>query len=294
MSLKNFKFIINNNAASGHIAKNMESVIAKIKKYFPSAECHITKNITDLDNCLANLDGIDAVIAVGGDGTLNGIVNKIGDEDIVFGILPYGTGNDFAYSAKVPVDMDEALEFIKQFKVKNIDLGKITTNKYTKYFVNTIGIGFDAMVAYKTNHMKFFKGKIKYFLSLFSAICTYKSYNLNIETESTKINKKCFLLSIGNGKRSGGAFILTPDAIIDDSVFQFCMVDDISIFKFFTAVPKVLNGSHGKLKIINFQSAKQIKVKTDSEMYLHYDGETPCKIDNAFIEVLPAKIKFIC
>jgi YegS/Rv2252/BmrU family lipid kinase len=294
LSSKKFKFIINKNAASGEIAKNLKSIIDKIKKGFPSADCNVTKSISELNDCLCNLDGVDAVIAVGGDGTLNGILNKIGDENIIFGMLPYGTGNDFAYSAKVPTDMDEALDLIKKYRIKNIDLGKITTDKYSKYFINTIGIGFDAMVAYKTNHMKFLKGKIKYFLSLIIAICTYKSYNLNIKTESTQINKKCFLLSVGNGKRSGGAFLLTPNAVIDDSVFQLCIADDISLLKFFISVPKVLNGSHGKLKIINFQNAKQIKIETDSEMYLHYDGETPYKINNALIEVLPAKIKFIC
>ena len=294
MSLRNFKFIINQNAASGQIAKNIESVIAKIKKYFPSANCSITKSITDLDEYLKNLNGIDAVVAVGGDGTLNGVLNKIWDKDIALGLLPYGTGNDFAYSARIPTDIDQALNFIKKRNIKNIDLGKITTNKYTKYFINTVGIGFDAMVAYKTNHMKFFKGNIKYFLSLVSAICTYKSYNLNIETESLKINKKCFLFSVGNGKRSGGAFILTPDAVMDDSMFQFCMVDDISILKFFTAVPKALKGTHGNLEFVSFKNAKQIKIETDSEMYLHYDGETPYKINTALIEIIHGKIKFIC
>ena len=294
MSLYNFKFIINGNAASGKLAKNLESIISKIKTHFPSADCNITKNVSELDKYLTNLEETDTVIAVGGDGTLNAVVNKVVDKNIAVGLLPYGTGNDFAFSAKLPTDMDEALNFIKKRKVKTIDLGKITTNKYTTYFINTMGIGFDALVAYKTNNLKFFSGNIKYYLSLITAIFTYKSYRLNIEIESEKINKKCFLITVGNGKRSGGAFILTPDAIIDDSIFQLCIVDDISMIKFFTAVPKTLKGLHGKFKFIKFQNAKQIKIESDSEICLHFDGETLSKINNALIEILPNKIKFIC
>jgi diacylglycerol kinase (ATP) len=289
-----YKFIINGNAGNGSVKKHIEFIISKLKKHFIDFDYCVTTKLSDLDQCLNSIDKYDGIIAIGGDGTINGILNKIIEEDKALGIIPFGSGNDFIHALNIPHNFDESLEIIRRNYTKKIDVGLITSNSFQKYFLNAVGIGFDAMVAHKTNKIKFVGSSFRYYLALIESLFTYKPKDIEITIDGNIIRKKVFLLTIGNGQRTGGAFILTPGALLDDSFFELCIVDEVSIPIVLTALPKVLKGSHGSMKQVQFFKAASIKVRSENDLYLHYDGETPGYIKEAEITIIPHKLSVIC
>ena len=288
-----YKFIINGNAGNGQVKNHIESILNVIKNNFSSFEYSVTEKLSDLDHCLNSLSNIDSVIAVGGDGTINGIVNKIIDKDILFGIIPLGSGNDFIHALQIPHNLQKSIEIIKRNRIKTIDTGLIETEKYTKYFVNAVGIGFDAMVGFNTNRIKFIKGGSKYYIALIKSLFTYKPQRLHIKIDSLEISKRPFLFTIGNGQRTGGAFILTPGALLDDGLFEICIADNVSIPTVIAALPKVLKGAHGSMKQIEFEKAKTVEINSDYDLFVHYDGETPCLVKNINVSISKYKLNIL-
>ncbi len=289
----NYKFIINGNAGNGKVRKHIVSILAKIKRHFSNYDYTITEKLSDLDFLDCEND-YDAIVAVGGDGTINGIVNKIVGMEKHFGILPLGSGNDFIHTLKIPRNIDAALETLKNNHAKRIDVGQIITEKYNKFFVNAVGIGFDAMVGYETNQIKFIDGGIKYYLALIHSLFSYKPQELRIDFDGNSFKKKTFLFTVGNGRRTGGAFLLTPGALLDDAFFDLCLVDEVSIPTILKALPLVLKGSHDSVKQVKFYRAKTVNISSENDIFVHYDGETPCMIRSAEIKILPNKISVIC
>jgi diacylglycerol kinase (ATP) len=290
-----YKFIINENASTGKIKKAIPDLIELIKSSFEYFDYSVTNNLSQVPGIIKDSLDSDVIVAVGGDGTLNGILNNVIEHDKILGLIPLGTGNDFPIMLSIPKDLKKAIEILKNGKVKNIDIGHLQTEKYEKYFINAVGIGFDAKVGFHTNQIKFMDGGLsKYITSLFYSLLTYKTPEMNIEiNHKEKLKKRCYLATIGNGRRTGGGFLLTPNALIDDGTFDVCIVDDVSFFTVLNAFPKVLKGKHTTLPIVKMSSCQYIEVNSDSELYLHYDGETPEMVKNIKVNILPLKQRII-
>jgi diacylglycerol kinase (ATP) len=288
-----YQIIINENAKSGKIKKSIPDLIELFKTHLENFEFHITKNINELVELNRFTDNsFDAVIAVGGDGTFNGIINNFPYQSRKFGLIPFGTGNDFPLMLGLKGGIREAIELIKSNKIKNLDLGHLKTEKYEKYFINAVGIGFDAKVGYTKNKITFMNGGLsKYIISLLSSLISYHSSDISVLLDNYKnFNRKCFLLTIGNGKRTGGGFLLTPDAIIDDGKFDICLVNDINKLKVIRHFPKVLNGKHLSIKQVEMFQSSGIKILSNNELFLHFDGETLEKVKEIEIGILPKEI----
>lgn len=282
-----YKFIINQNAGKGKIKANPELLLSKIKRHFINFDFCFTNSLQDMDKCLNGTDDYDICVAVGGDGTINGIINKIIDKDKILGILPVGSGNDYIFSLGIPNNTEEALDILRLGNLRRIDAGKLETEKYSKYFANAVGIGFDAMVADRTNRVKLLPGAIKYYYALLESLFRYKPSGCEIIIDGCVMNKSCFLITVGNGKRTGGAFLLTPGALLSDGIIDICIVDNIPTHKVITALPKVLKGEHGVVQEVNFYRSKNVSVRSESELWVHYDGETTGMVKNIGIKVLP-------
>ena len=150
------------------------------------------------------------------------------------------------------------------------------------------------MVAYKTNKIKFIDGQLKYYLSLIYCLFKYKYHLIKINIDEKYNNTlNPFLITIGNGKRTGGAFLLTPDAKIDDATFQVCLVDQVSIPFIIKSISKVIKGTHNTIEQVNLIHGKKIKISSQDNLYIHFDGETPKQVKDIEITILPKRIKFI-
>ncbi len=230
---------------------------------------------------IARETNAELVVAAGGDGTVNEVVNGIlqsGTEKLL-GVIPVGSGNDFARMLNLkPFKIKLAIESIRKRKITASDVGLIQFsdekgNFYERFFINGVGIGFDAMVANESRKIKHLRGIPLYLLSIFRTLSKYKTPEMEVYIDGRLIKDKIFLVAIGNGISAGGGFLLTPHAKINDGVFDVCLVNDLSILRILQVLPTVLKGKHINYPEVRMFKAKEIEIRSNSNLTMHADGE---------------------
>lgn len=251
----------------------------------------------------------DLIIIFGGDGTINEVVNGISEylSLKVFKILiiPIGSGNDFVknfYSNIVLKKIELVFDKISLNKYQSIktDLGKIVFNElhdtiYEKYFINAVGFGFDAFVAYYKNKLKFFSGLMAYLISIFFVLLNYTSFKVIFKSGSKSVEKESLLITVANGVSSGGGFYLTPDAEITDSFLDIGLVRYLNIINIFIKIPLVLFNKTKKLiNDIQFYKINNVTLIFSKNVFCHIDGEmADLQPKSATISVLPSALEVI-
>lgn len=246
----------------------------------------------------------DVVVAVGGDGTVHEVANGLIGTGKALGIIPIGSGNDFAKMLNLSKNLKDSIETLLKNKIHEIDVGKVVCSPslelkssqqiIERYFVNGVGIGFDAQVAHESASLRWITGLPLYTFSLFRALITYQSPLFNLSIDHHKLYKKLFLVAIGNGTCVGGGFYLTPKAKIDDGYLDICVVEDVSIRRVLQVFPSVLKGDHGKYPEVGFFRGKKILIETENPTAVHADGEIlGTRITNINIEIIPRKLKVL-
>jgi diacylglycerol kinase (ATP) len=224
------------------------------------------------------------VVAVGGDGTINEVVNGLVGTDKCLGIIPAGSGNDFIKSVKIPSNPSLALDRLFNDQRISVDIGTVECHQNwpspsgdgatsIRCFVNGVGVGFDAEVAAKTGEIRFLTGIPLYLLAVLRTLGRYRSPEFEIRIDEFRERARKLLIAIGNGRCAGGGFYLTPDARVDDGELDVCLVDDIPIPKILRLMPRVMRGNHHGIKQVNFQRGKEIDLASRDRFYVHADGE---------------------
>jgi YegS/Rv2252/BmrU family lipid kinase len=227
----------------------------------------------------AGEQGYDMVIAMGGDGTVHEVVNglmKIPEEARpVLGVVPVGSGNDFAHAIGVPRKPDHALVCALDGTATSVDLGLMTDEHGKKeYFDNTLGIGFDAIVTIRSHQLPVVRGFLMYLTAVIQTILlNHNAISMQIETEDQKWEQKNLLLTVCNGPREGGGFMMAPQARVDDGILHYAMIKSVSRPMMFRLIPEVMKGTHGNFKQVSMGTCRTMKVAADRPMYIHADGE---------------------
>lgn len=217
----------------------------------------------------AVLDGCDAVVAVGGDGTVNEVVNGIGDSDVAVGVLPAGSGNDFSRTLQMPQAFKEALDCVMQGKTKPLDVGIVNG----KRFVNVASVGFDAQVVMETNRIKHrIPGSPAYVLGVLKALAGYEAFDVKLETEERAFRKQVVLIAVANGVFYGGGMKIAPNAITDDGFFDVCLVSNIPRRRILKLFPLIYSGGHLLRPEVEYFRAKKIRIECLGG-YINSDGE---------------------
>ena len=288
-------FIVNPIAGNG----DGERIIPELKKiiaaYNIPGEIVVTGHHGHASEIAGNYadQGYSHIIAVGGDGTMNEVVKMlIGKSGITTGIIPAGTGNDFAQILGYPDrfdDNDWAIFF--QQHVIMMDYG--TCNGIP--FFNGMGLGFDAEVAAKNyiapGETKM-GGKGKYILAILGTLFFFREYSVQVKRDSAVETTDCFINTISNGRRYGGGFYLTPHAIANDGLLDVCMIRKLGIFKRLNILLKVTKGAHTTDKKVHYYTTDKIEVDFGKEVPFHVDGEVfyASKFD---VQIFPSKIPVI-
>lgn len=249
--------------------------------------------------------GSRKLIAVGGDGTINEVVNGIFEqnsvpqEEICLGVIMVGTGNDWGKMFDIPMTYAEAVDVIRRDKRFLQDVGQVEYNcdkgKASRYFVNVAGLGFDARVAQKTNKAKDLgkSSKLSYFRALLSSLMKYKAVDVNIRIDNKHAyTGELFSMSVGIGKFSGGGMMQTPDAVVNDGLFDLTVIKDISKMKVIRSVKKLYNGKILSVDETEAFRAQCLKVESSADLYLEVDGESLGKAPFVF-QLLPEKLQVI-
>ncbi len=305
--MKNTVFIINPVAGKGKGVKSNLQIREYLKRNSIDAKIILTekpKHATKIADQLS--PNFKRIISVGGDGTLNEVINGLSlSVEREVGILPIGSGNDFASALKMGKNFAENLILVLSDapKTQKVDIGHVEYSEYgnadTKYetrFINSLGFGFDAYVAYLNQTNKKLSGIASYIYAVIRALSNFNSSEIDyVIDKKEKVSGKKLMLAIGNSKTTGGGFYLTPDAEINDGKFNLCTIDNVSNIKLLQALPKALfnkikNVSEVKLDIF---TTLNILVKNEG-YFVHCDGENITKnICSAEIKILQHKLKFI-
>ncbi|MEA1873262.1 MAG: diacylglycerol kinase family protein [Bacteroidota bacterium] len=304
--LKHYLFIVNPNAAKGKAGKDWLHIERLIRKKDIHYKAVLTTGPGDAISIVEEEIslGYKCLIVVGGDGTVNEVVNGVFHQEIVppeeisMGIIPVGTGNDWARYYGIPKKYKKALEYLFSGEAHFQDVGKLTHsidgNPATHYFVNIAGFGFDALVVKATNDMQERGNRmaIAYLFNLFRMALSYKSLSMKVEINDEVIERKLFSISIGNGKYSGGGMKQTPHAVINDGFFDVTIYDDMSIFKIVRNVLKLYNGKTLKVLGVHAYKTKRLNVQDGPELLAEVDGEIIP--EGPFeIEIMPSALKVL-
>lgn len=287
------KFIVNPVSGNGRTRKILPHLVGIAKRLGVNFDVQMTKapeHATELAN--DNSDEFDVVVAVGGDGTVNEVATGAFRAQKIMGVIPTGTGNDFARALGKLTGLHEYIHRIATGRVKSIDVGSIRIDGNELIFVNGVGVGFDAEVARESKKIRRLKGLSKYLLSVARTLSKYKSGLMRIELDDRTIEQRTFLVAIGNGVSSGGGFLLTPHALLDDGILDVCIVSDVSIPKVLQVLPRVLNGTHEKHPEVFMTKTKHIKIQSEIPVSIHRDGEVPnSRVSEIAVHLMQGRLK---
>ncbi len=232
-------------------------------------------------------NGYRNIIVVGGDGTLNEVVNGIFTQahvsasDITLAMIPVGTGNDWCRMYNIPNDYKQAIKLIIKRKIFVQDTGNIKYisgdgKEVTRYFINMAGMGFDALVAQKTNKQKDLgkSNPLSYVVNIFSSLFSYTFTKVTILLDNEKVVSDIFSMSVGIGQYNGGGMKQTPGALPDDGLFDMTLIKPIGKFKIIRNIIKLFDGSFTRLPEVSTYRSSKIIIHSEPPMYMEADGES--------------------
>ncbi|WKZ68005.1 MAG: YegS/Rv2252/BmrU family lipid kinase [Melioribacteraceae bacterium] len=269
-----------------------------VKIFFTSTSGHAIK----LSNELTSSNEYNTIVAVGGDGTVNEVVNGFNlDSDCRLGVLPWGSGNDvarFLYPSNTKNYLDilfeEKLQTIAEINVGNCKITQDDETIVQKRFINAVGIGFDAYVAYLNQFEKKFSGILSYLVAVMRGLKSLETLEPKILLNGQILEGKYLLLTIGNGKTSGGGFYLNPDANPTDGILNLTTVDMTGKIEIMKNLPYALINKLKLVKKAKFYEDDEFKITLKNPYYVHLDGEIGSKSAKEFnIRLLQKSIKII-
>ncbi len=219
--------------------------------------------------------GAQRVVAVGGDGTVhdvaNGLLRQKGGADVALGVVPIGSGNDFAKLAGVyrhsPV---RAVRRLVTAQTARFDAGLVCD----EYFVNSVGFGFGPEVVRVRNAMPGLSGFASYFVPLFCAFARYRPLRFEVRSRGFAETGYMMMMEVCNGTTAGGSYRVAPDALPGDGRLDVCLVRRVSLLRFLLAVPRVMRGTHATMREVALFQTRAVTIRSlDGPLLLHLDGE---------------------
>jgi len=251
----------------------------------------------------AGEEGYDMVIAMGGDGTVHEVVNGLiqvpENKRPILGVVPVGSGNDFAHGIGASKNSTEALTHALNGDASTVDLGLMTDeNDRREYFDNTLGIGFGAIVTIRSHRLPILRGFLMYLAAVIQTIMIdHNPIKMQIETDGKKWEQSVIYLVLCNGPREGGGFLIAPEAKIDDNILDFAMITNVSRLMMFRIVPEVMKGTHPRFKQVTMGKCKKFTLTADRPLYIHADGEIfsgpGSDIRKVSFEILPNALRVV-
>ena len=284
-------FMINPMSASGKTALKWPSISTKASSMFPNSEFIFTNSAGEAEELTRKVieSGAESVIAVGGDGTLNEVVNGYFQSDdtpinsnVSLGVLPMGTGSDFCRSLGIPRQADKALEILK-LAPRKIDCGIASVGEKRRFFDNIGSIGISGDIArHFEQHGK--NGISSYVTGLFKSARRYEKRGFSIRYrtgtgawESREL-PDAFIAVIANGKYFGGGMSIAPQANLIDGLFHCILVKGMSGLEILRYLPSLFSGRHLKHPPFSDFKANEIEINVTAPSWLELDGEPSLEV----------------
>jgi YegS/Rv2252/BmrU family lipid kinase len=286
--MKKISFIINSRIGQ----KKIDAILSAINKYLPSNEVDIAYTQYGghaIELAKKSIDNnCNILVAVGGDGTVNELLQVVMHSSCSLAVVPTGSGNGLARHCNIPLDIELAVKNIAEGKIEKIDIGKAND----KYFISNAGVGFDAYVCNFIQQTKH-RGLKMYARFVIQKYFSYKPETYTIETETETFIQKAFFLNIANGREFGYGFEIAPNASLQDGLLDMILVKKITPLNGFKFVWDGWNKKITSNKQVIHLKAKKIKITAPGIPYFQTDGDAHNCKNECTIEVITKALQII-
>ena len=246
-------------------------------------------------------DGFDVVVAAGGDGTANEVLNglmraKASGHTAIMGHLAIGRGNDFAFGCGISPGLDEGCDLLINGERKFIDVGFVRGGLFPvgRYLGLGVGFVFFAVVGFEAIKMTRLQGFLSYLVAALKTIFLYyKAPYVKLEYGDTVTELNALMVSVMNGRRMGGGFMMAPESEMNDALLDLCIAEQVSKLGVLALIPKFMAGTQSTQPSIRTDRTDEIRVTAiEGSLPAHADGETLCiEGDQLIIQLLPSQIE---
>lgn len=299
------KFIVNTTAGRGHAGRVLPQVQEHLSRYgmdYDLIQTQAPGQAVELARQAA-IDGYERVVAMGGDGTTDEVANGLllaaeEGRTAVLGVIPVGSGNDFAYAVSIPSSLEAACQRLAEGQVRTVDVIQVTVDGKPRIFDNSVGIGYDADVLLETHKIKRLRGFLMYLWAVFRVLATDSKwpYPMRITVDGQPLpHQAVTLITVANGPRAGGGFHLTPDAEPDDGLLDVCVADQLGRLGILQLLPHTMKGTHKGKKAVTMLQGRHVLIEGEQGLPGHVDGEVLCIQGRRIeFEILPGRLKVWC
>ena len=298
------KLIVNPAAANGAVGKNWP----RIRDFLQAERAKFDAVLTEEPGHATQLarqaldDGYRTIVAVGGDGTVNEVINGLVEEgsvdpEVTLGIIPYGTGADFARVLGIPRDYTEACRHLLGCEPRPVDLGRITCfregREVERYFINAAGLGFDGEVAEVVNRFpKVLGGTITYLTCLLIGLVTYRNKNVELSFDGQHARGRVNSVIVCNGRYFGGGMFIAPGAAFDDGLFNVVILGNLNKLEVVVNLPRIYKGTHLTHPKVSHFCAREVHVEARERMFLQAEGELVGEAPATF-QIIPQALQVL-
>ena len=291
------RLIVNPSSGRERSTEHLEALSVRLRERYEPVEIVLTGGDGDAERAAATAvsDGCRTIFIAGGDGTLNEAVNGVaaagGLASTTFGVIPFGTGNDFATALGIPKETDAALDVLLAGRTLRVDLGEMNG----RLFFNTSGGGFVAEVSVAvTPQLKTIVGRLAYLIGGAQTLLEYEPVRATIAAEpgGERIGLALYAFAVCNSRLIGGGRLIAPYALLDDGLLDLCLIESMSTLEFAALARKVGAGDHVNDSRVRYLQASHITLTFDRVVRVNTDGEV-MEATSCEYRVLPAAGTFL-
>ncbi|HSF41475.1 MAG TPA: diacylglycerol kinase family protein [Thermoanaerobaculia bacterium] len=285
--------IVNPNAGSGETIDELRERLEGL----PGTSVALTEKEGDAERIAreAVRSGADLVVAAGGDGTLNEVVNGLAEDfgRARLGLIPLGTGNDFARTINVPADLDASLAILKEGRTRATDVGRATFGGKCRYFINMAVGGFSPIVSEKADEAKERWGPLAYLRGAIGALPELSGFKTTLLfDDGERMEVEAYNIVLSNGRFVAAGIPVAPRSILDDGLLDVLIAPVTTVPQLAILVPQILLGRHLESDLLVFRQTARIEIVSDPPMMWNVDGEI-IGDQPARFEVLPRVLQVV-
>ena len=246
-------------------------------------------------------DGFEIVVAAGGDGTTNEVVNGLmaasqNGLSGTLGVIPVGSGSDFANNVGIPAGLQDACRRLASGQTRTVDVCRVTVqDQRPRYFDNTVNVGFGGIVTVEALKVKRLRGMALYLPVVLKTVFLAQNPRVTVEYDDQVLALPAVMICVGNGPREGGGFFCTPHAQPDDGLLDVCIVREIGRVAMLGLVPHFMKGTHVGREPVTMVRARRVTISSPDDLVAHMDGEVLCTDAHRIAcEILPQRLQVRC
>lgn len=287
---------------AGRILDKVQTCLARCEVDYDLLRTEAPGHAIDLARQAA-AGGYERVVAMGGDGTTNEVTNGLlmaaeEGHQATLGVIPAGSGNDFAYAVGIPGNPEGACRRLAEGQARAVDVGRVTVDGETRIYNYGVGIGYDADVLLETRKMTRLRGFLLYLWAAMRVLATDGKwpYPMRITVDGHLLpHQAVTLITVANGPRAGGGFLLAPDAQPDDGLLDVVLADQLGRAGILYLLPHAMRGTHKGKKPVTMLRAQHVLIQGERGLPGHIDGEVLCTQGHRIeFEILPGRLKVWC